>query len=1544
MTLKAIFSDYKDRKLSIEELKQKLAERRRETVRIPLSAAQQGLWVLQKTFPRMSAYNVPLCFRLPAQTDAGLLKLACQSLLQQYPILTSVIRSDGAVRQGPYRITRPHVPLAFTQVDGAACAEADMLGQIRQIAKEPFDLEAGPLMRVHLFCVGGQARFVLFTLHHLIFDAASVPVFVNALAAAYESLRAGKTPVCASCATPFRDFVEQEAHLLAGKEGERRLQYWKTQLAGSLPRLDLPVDNPRPEAEPFDGATFTCAVPPAAGDAVKRFSKTHSIYFSALFLGVFKGLLYGYSGQSDMLVGMPVNERAEARFSRSIGFFINMVAVRSHCAPDDSFLCFLKTLQSKLINAIAHSYPLPALVRELKIPAAADSPVFQVAFAYQDLAADAELDSALPLTFVEGIQQEGEYELVLEVMASEKGFVLNFKYNPSLYAPAFIARMAGHYLRLLRQVIDAPDRRLSEYTLLSPGEEQQLLRDWNATSERYPEEVCMPALFERRVRENPQAVAAVFEDQVLTYAQLDQRSTALAQFLQARGIMPDTLVAVCVERSLEMLVALLGILKAGGAYVPLDPEYPAGRLAAMLADSGAAIILTKTRQAGKVHELMRLAADGEDAGVPPIVIDLDREWEVIADAAARLEPLQALAGSDHLAYVIYTSGSTGKPKGVMIAHRALTNFLLSMSKKPGLQAGDKLLAVTTYCFDIAGLELFLPLIVGAQCHICADDKVKDIEKLQKEIARSQPTVMQATPSTWTMLFHNGWRNAQNLKILCGGEPLPDALRRFFTDTGSQAWNLYGPTETTIWSSVQRIAAEGPITIGKPIANTQMHIIDPHQRLTPVGVPGELCIAGHGLARGYWRRPDLTAEKFIDHPFCADPGKGEKLYRTGDLARRRPDGGIEHLGRIDQLVKLRGYRIELGDIESHLNRHPGVRECVVVAKGQGDARHLVASYVPADTAEMPEGPALRRYLQDRLPAYMLPSFFVALDRLPRTPNGKIDRNELLRRETAPESRAPQALPPSQVEAAVLALWQEMLGTENIGIRDGFLEAGGNSVLAVLLAERISKTFACEFKATHLFKYPTVQAVSRYLAAQAKSAGLSTGLGNAAASSLPPSSSQQRPQSRPPEASADAYPAYYQDSLALIGISCHFPGAADHAQFWRNLREGRESATRFSAAELRRAHVPEALIRHPDYVPRQFILSGTEDGGARHDLKYCFDPGFFNIPPSNARLMDPQFRMLLQHAWKAVEDAGYVPQEIPDTCVFMSCGNHFYPAPLFAAAPAPEDAQPYAAWVLAQEGSVATTISYQLGLKGPSFAVHANCSSSLIGLHAAWQHLQLHEARYALVGAASLLPSACAGYLHQAGMNFSSDGHCRAFDAAADGMVGGEGVAVIVLKRAMDAVRDGDHIYALIRGIGVNNDGHDKAGFYAPSVAGQAEVIDKVLDRTGIQPEMIRYVEAHGTATRLGDPIEVAALSEVYRRYTQKKQYCGIGSVKTNIGHLDTAAGLAGCIKVALSLQHGEIPPSLTTATPIRRSISSLRPFTWSTDWNRGMRRLFRGGRR
>jgi len=1510
MQLDDVLKAYRSGSLSAPQALEQLRAARPTLPPYPLSDGQRGLWVLEKSASGESGYNVPVAFRVRGRLSVERLHAACEFLWSQHPVLRTVIEQADSVLQ--QRIApRTSVPWS---VEASAPATDDALrAYLRDQAKTPFVLEQGPLLRIHVVRRSSDEHIVLFVIHHLVFDGTSLGVLLRTVLGAYDQLQRGERLIPVVLPASYRDFVAWEHAMLESPAGQAHRAYWLQQLAGDLPVLALPTDQPRATHASVAGRTHVRVV---SGEQVQRIRAVCAeldVSMSVVLLGVYQLLLHRYTGETDIVVGVPTAGRPQARFDDLIGYFVNVIALRHRIAGGDAFAAWARSLQSTLVEGLDHaSYPFARVVRDLRIerrqPRAA---IFQVAYEYQNasMLTPGGLRAASPdglvIEAVEGLHQEGEYELVLEVVERATDLALHFKHDASLYAETTIARMADHYLNLLQQVLEQPGLPLSAYAPMTVAESRQVLESWNATAAAYPRDRGIHELFAEQARRTPQATAVTFDGQQLTYRELDEHSDQLARQLGRDGVRAGDRVALCVERSLDLPIGLLGILKSGAAYVPLDPTYPRDRLAYMLTDSGARVVVTQSRQ---LHLF---------AGAALRTVCLD-DVPRLQDTAA----LPAPARGDALAYVMYTSGSTGRPKGVMICHRAVVNFLASMARAPGLDAQDRLLAVTTYSFDISGLEIYLPLVTGAECHICSTEHARDPKLLAQEIARVRPTVMQATPTTWSMLVRIGWQNREGVKILCGGEALPQALRQHFVRSGWDAWNLYGPTETTIWSTIERITAADGGSIGRPIANTRIYILDAYRQAAAVLVPGELCIAGDGLAAGYLDQPTLTAEKFVADPFRP----GHKMYRTGDLACWRPDGTIEYLGRGDGQVKVRGHRVELGEIEARLAGYPGISGCAVVVCERDDHEYLAACCVlagPLDLTSTATVRALREYLQAGLPDYMVPSRFLGVTALPLTPNGKLDRKRLAEIATAAQrtveqvvaASAPASAPPSSAGAPeadseiverVRRIWQRVLGSAGMGLDDGFFDLGGDSVMAVTVAARIESEFGCAFGATEMFRFGTIRRIARHLQGPQPAPRM-------------PAPPEPAPIASAPRVASSSGSADDRDCVAIIGISCQFPGANDHRQFWSNLVHGVESIQRLSPEALARAGVPASTLADANYVPVQATIDGTQ----------FFDAEFFKVSPRDAELMDPQLRLLLQHGWKVVEDAGYAARAIPETGVWIATSRSDYATRAHgtrgAATGVLGSMHEHVPWLLAQSGTIPTMISHRLGFKGPSQAVHANCSSSLVAINAAYRSLMGGETKYALVGAATIFAGDSLGYVHEAGMPFSSDGHVRTFDAAADGTVGGEGVAVVLLKRAADAIADGDHIYALIRGVAVNNDGTDKAGFYAPSVEGQTDVIVKALQVANVDARSIGYVEAHGTATALGDPIEVQAISAAYRRYTADTEFCGIGSVKTNIGHVDTAAGLAGLIKVALSLEHGELPPTLHYRQPNPRLALRESPF-------------------
>jgi amino acid adenylation domain-containing protein len=1046
----------------------------------PLSQGQQALWFLYKLVPHSWAYNTLFTARIQSPVDIPALRRIFQALISRHPSLrTAYTERDGK----PFGQIHEDVEVQFEEIDASTWNWDELKKQVTQEARRPFNLEQGSVLRVSLFTRSPKDHILMLAIHHIASDLWSLLILMDELRMLYSAQKSGTDASLPPQSLSYVDYVHWQNQMLAGSAGERLWAYWREQLAGELPVINLPTDRPRSPVQTYEGASHSFRLTEELTQQLKGLAQAEKATLYMTLLAAFQVLLYRYTGQEDILVGSPTFGRTQREFAEIVGYFVNPVVLRANLAGNPSFQAFLSQVRHTVLGAIGHQdYPFPLLVEKLQPNRdPSRSPIFQVLFALQkpqhfeevvDLFAPSETASPinwgeLKLEPFEIPQQEGQFDLALEIIEVGESLFGVFKYNTDLFESDTITRMSGHFQTLLEAIVANPQQRVSQFPLLSEAERNQLLVEWNNTQAEYPQSMSLHQLFEAIAEQTPDAVAAVFEDSVLTYGQLNSRANQLAHHLQALGVGPEVLVGICVERSLEMLVGLLGILKAGGAYVPLDPAYPSERLTFMLEDSQAPVLVTQKGVAAL------LPTSGTH------IVYLDADWDAIALHSLR-NPTSNVTGNN-LAYAIYTSGSTGKPKGVQVLHGAVVNFLTSMQRCPGLTDQDTLLSVTTLSFDIAALEIFLPLSVGARLVMVSRSVATDGTQLLERLNCCGATVMQATPATWRLLLAAGWSGSHQLKILCGGEALSRELANQLLEKGASLWNLYGPTEATIWSTVDGVDnTEGSVSIGRPIANTQIYLLDERLQPVPVGVPGELYIGGAGLARGYLNRPELTAQKFIVNPLSQDPNA--RLYKTGDLARYQSDGNIEYLGRIDHQVKVRGFRIELGEIEAVLSQHPAVLQSVVIVREDIPGnQQLVAYLVPRPEQTLPTVSELRQFLKQQLPEYMTPSAFAILDSLPLTPNGKVDRKALpspegLRADLAAAYVAPQ----TEIEQMIATVWQEVLRVEKVGIHDNFFDLGGHSLLVVQVHRKLQETLQRSFLMTEMFKYPTISSIVEYLA--------------------------------------------------------------------------------------------------------------------------------------------------------------------------------------------------------------------------------------------------------------------------------------------------------------------------------------------------------------------------------------------------------------------------------------------------------------------------------
>ena len=1245
---------------------------------------------------------------------------------------------------------------------------------------------------------------------------------------------------------------------------EQSLAFWREQLS-NLPVLDLP---PNRMASPASGTT-ECRLqfPPATVLELKRFAEEHSTPIANILLASVKALLFRYTHQEDLVVGFLI---APGSLNMTNDSADHVGLIRTAIGSKLTFEEFITRVNAGAVTANNRKVPVEKVIALLTDRNDGAS-TLQVGFRCHC----AEDCRDQPVCS----QSRGLFDLLFDFAETVDGLNCTIHFKTAAFEADTVSRLAEHLTTFAVSAVRNLTAAISSLPVLPDEERHRLINEWNETAAAYPN-VCIHTLVEQQAVATPERVAIEFEGVAITYRELDERANQLTHHLKSFGVERETLVGLCLSRSPQMIVAMLAILKSGGAYVPLDPAFPADRLAFMVEDSGMRVIVTET----SLEPLIKAK------GVRTVCLNQD----VASISSNPKTPPQACTTPGNLAYVLYTSGSTGKPKGVQIIHSAVLNFLKSMQREPGLSPNDRLLAITTLSFDIAGLEIFLPLITGAAVVVASRDIATDGVRLVEEIEKSQITVMQATPATWRLLLEAGWGGSPKLKVLCGGEALANDLAEALLPRSAELWNLYGPTETTIWSAAIRVVQGEVIVLGPPIANTQFYIVDDDLQLMPIGVVGELCIGGDGLARGYLNRAELTAEKFIPNPF----GNG-KIYRTGDLARYRADGKIEFLGRKDHQVKVRGFRIELGEIETVLSSHPAVQQSVVIAREDGPGEKRLAAYFTANVSELPVA-ELRTLATGRLPEYMIPSAFVQLKAFPLTPNGKIDRRALPKPNSDSSVSSHLRTPPrNQTEQTIADIWKEVLGVNDVGVSDNFFELGGYSLLLAKIHTRLRRAFSTEIPMVELFRYPTIESLAQFFDAPQ------------------PKPQRIQPSNSIPTGHHDPEPAI-TNSIAIVGMAGRFPGAKNIDEFWRNIRDGVESIFQLTDDELLSRGVSAEDISRSNYVKAGTDLHAWDR----------FDAAFFGFNPKDAEMIDPQQRLFLETSWEALEYAGCAGEGTTKRIgVFAGSGMNTYMLNWLQHVNGTID--PYEAMLGNDKDFLATRVSYKLNLRGPSITVQTACSTSLVAVHVACESLLKGECEAAIAGGVALGTPPRTGYLHQQGMILSPDGHCRAFDENAAGTIGAIGVGVVVLKRLSDALKDGNTIHAVIRGTAINNDGAEKVGYTAPSSVGQAEVVRAAQTAANVDPHTIGYIEAHGTGTPLGDPIEIAGLTDAFRAQTDKKQFCAIGSLKTNVGHLDVAAGVAGLIKTVLALKHQQIPPSLHFTTPNPKIDFANSPFFVNT---------------
>jgi amino acid adenylation domain-containing protein len=1026
----------------------------------PLSFGQEQLWFFNQLEPNSPLYNIPFPMRLSGVLDQEALQAGFDTVVARHEILRT--RFVGETQ--PVQIIDPPTPFPIERIDlrhlPKASRDAEAVRLMQEEVRRPFDLSKDLMMRARLIRTDVEEWILAVVIHHIASDVWSWRVICQELATIYPVHLSKQAPELASLPMQYADFALWQQQECSAKNLGEQLRYWREQLAAPPPVLNLPFDHPRPAVQSFKGAAEFLTLPASLRAKVEELAQREGATPYMVLLAAFQTLLFRYTGQKDMAIGTPTAGRTRVNFENLVGNFVNTLVLRGKIDGEAPFTELLRRSSETVLEALAHQdISFETLVKELR-PERSSSylPLVQVMFALQDELAGYFSLPKLNAAPMEPDTLTSKFDLTLTMIESGETLKCWAEYNTSLFERSTIQRMLGHYHKLLESIVAHPNQQISKLEFLTDSERTQLFEDWNKTQADYPAEKCVHELFLQQVTKSPDRLAVVFRDQSLTYQELNEQANQLAAHLRRVKAGPESMVAVCLDRSPDMVITLLAILKTGAAYLPIEPSRAVERIRLILDDSKAGILVT-TQHWANVLGLQDIRS-----------VCLDTERQQIASEPR--DNLPNLAKPEDLAYVIYTSGSTGVPKGVQIGHRSVVNFLVSMRQRPGLTPDDVLVAVTPLSFDISGLELFLPLTVGARVVVADSETVLDPIRLGDLIESSKATVMQATPATWRMLLESGWHGSQRLRILCGGENLSRSLADKLLERSSEVWNLYGPTETTIWSTLCKVEpGPDPISIGKPIANTQVYVLDNWLNPLPHGIAGELFIGGDGLANGYLNRPELTAVRFIPNPF--DTRSGARLYRTGDQVKFLGDGSLQFQGRLDYQVKIRGHRVELGEIETILGKCPGVQQAIVTLREDSTDNPMLTGYFVPEPGRRVSPSEIREFLEKKLPDYSVPSYFVPLERFPLTPSGKVDRKAL----PAPASRRPEVdgavvAPNTSTEESLARIWCDVLELPSVGIHDNFFELGGHSLRMTQVISRIRQVFQVEVPFVQVFQSPTI----------------------------------------------------------------------------------------------------------------------------------------------------------------------------------------------------------------------------------------------------------------------------------------------------------------------------------------------------------------------------------------------------------------------------------------------------------------------------------------
>lgn len=1415
-----------------------------------LTPVQKGMLFHYLMEPASQMYHAHLALELEGQLDPTIFNKIWNKIIEKHQTLRTLFRWEGLNNPLQVILKKHLLPIRFFDLSMVSPANrqqeyAEILAKDRN---DTFSLDKVPF-RVTLCTFDEYKHYMLITHHHILYDGWSTYILLKDFFRFY-GLKPESINIPAGRCT-YRDYIKK----LENKDNKKEEAYWTSYLKGCDVDLNWFITPSDKKTAKYLEERF--GIESKLQKKVESLLRERNVLPSSFFYFVYGAMLKEYQNTKEVTIGYTLSTRGieGQSFEDTIGIFINTLPLRIDFSANKRILDVIEEI-TRVLGEQREVCTTPLV--DIKKYGNTRGDLFNSIIVMENYPADMKRLSNSGLKMKSFTSWErSNYPLTVGIELFDS-MEISFSYDKAAVDPVIIQRMGKDFRFMMEKVAANFNGTCAELSLLSLQEKRIILEEFNKADITLDAFVPLFKQFEKVAHTYPSKIAISTAYEEIDYKTLKSMYDTIACTLRANGITPGSIISLFLPNSSKAVAAMLGVQKIGCCYVPIDIMTPKERVRYILNDCRASCVIAE----GSTAQTVKKVFNGK-------IIDL---INIENSSTVENSSLEVDIDINNTCYIIYTSGTTGNPKGVMVSHKNAASYVKSFSKEFAVNKDDVVLQQASLAFDQSVEEIFPALVNGGEVVMLNRDKVFDIHEVHKFIRDRKVSIVTCQP-----LMLNELNKLEKLKdvrlYLSGG----DVLNKEYIDRLRQScpvYNTYGPTEATVCATYYNCtdinAANTRIPIGKPIDNAQIYIVDTNARLVPVGVPGELCIAGLGVAKGYLNFPELTAEKFTTAIIA-----GKTLYKTGDKARWLPGGNIDFLGRIDNQVNIRGYRIELGEIESTLRNIRGVEDAIAIINEYDDSRRRILAFYKASCSL--SHAYVREELVRYLPDYMVPAEIKQIEEIPYTLNHKVDYKKLKNMINIQPQEISLKNTFNNHEKELLLIWNELLGQERISLDDNFFDVGGNSIILIQLNNRINSTFEKNIKIGELFQYTTIrkqaQLISGDIGATIADERIEPGEG----------------------ATHD---------IAVIGMAGRFPGGSNINEIWNNLVAGVESISILSQEELDKANVSRKLQDNPKYVKAQGVMEGIE----------LFDPAFFGYKPNEAAVMDPQVRVFHEVAWEALEDAGYDSERYCKPIgVFAGASPNLFWEKTAMYSEIAGKIGLFTSELYSNKDYMSQIVSYKLGLKGPALSLYTACSTSLVAVHMAAQSLLRAECSMALAGSVTIVPLPDRrGYLYEEGMVFSKDGHCKTFDNNANGFVPGKGSAVVVLKRLEDALIDNDHIYAVIKGSAVNNDGDRKVGYNAPSIEGIADVIREALRVSKVPAASISYMETHGAATKLGDLIEIEAAKKAFN--TRDKGFCAIGSIKTNIGHLDCTSGIAGFVKTVLMLKNKTIPPSLNYNVP------------------------------